>query len=116
MELAGLLDITVEQGSTFSLPLTLEDGNGAIDLTGAIARMEVRKPRTSDVVLLTLTTENGRINIDGSTGEVTLGITDEDTTALTFKRGVYDLELVYSNGTVGRWLEGRFLVSRETTR
>lgn len=112
---AGLLNLNIEQGSTFTLIMLYEDEAGApIDLTGMTARMQLRRQFASDAVLLSLTTENARITLTPSTGEIALFIDAPDTALLTGS-GVYDLELV--NGpVVNRLLQGTFKICNEVTR
>ena len=48
LEEAGEYDITIEQGSGFSLPLVYEAPEGSpVDFTGATARMHVREKYSS---------------------------------------------------------------------
>ncbi|WP_312299214.1 hypothetical protein [Stutzerimonas nitrititolerans] len=84
-----------------------------VDLTGAKARMQIR-PQIGGPVLLELTTENGGLEI---TAPGTLGrtLSAEQTAALTWTEGVYDLEVEYADGTVQRYLQGAVTVSREVT-
>ena len=112
---AGLLNISIEQGSTFNLIMTYEDENSLpINLTGMTARMQLRRQFASDAVLLSLTTANGRITLTPLTGEIALFIDAPDTALLTGS-GVYDLELV--NGpVVNRLLQGTFKICNEVTR
>jgi len=113
--LAGLLDLTIEQGSTFNLVMTYEDENGdPINLTGMTARMQLRRQALSQSALISLTTENGRISLGGINGVITLNINANDTEYLTGS-GVYDLELV-NGSTVNRLLEGSFKICDEVTR
>ena len=55
--------------------------NEPVDLTGVTARMQLREKLDSSVVLLELTTENGRIVVDDATKTITLNITAADTAA-----------------------------------
>lgn len=114
--LAGQYDITVEQGSTFSLTLVYQDQRGyVVPLTGYTARMQLRQSAAASTSQLELTTENGRISITPDEGRITLSISAADTAALSALPGVYDLEIV--NGTfVQRILEGAYTVSPEVTR
>ena len=113
--LAGLLNLTIEQGATYVLPFVYQDEAGnPINLTGMTARMQLRRQFASDSALLSLTTENGRIAITPLEGKITLSISATDTALLTGS-GVYDLELV--NGpTVSRLLEGSFDICNEVTK
>lgn len=114
----GYLDITIYQGATFKRIIRLKDSaNVAIDLTGGAARMQIRRVITDATPLIELAAANGRATIaDAANGEVSLLIAAEDTSALDFERGVYDLEIEYSDGTVDRVLEGKVRLSKEVTR
>lgn len=114
----GYLAITIYQGATFKRIIRLKDSaNAAIDLTGSTARMQIRQAITDTTPLIELTAANSRATItDAANGEITLLIADEDTAELDFVKGVYDLEVEYSDGTVDRVLRGKVRLSKEVTR
>lgn len=113
--LAGSYDLTIEQGATFTLAMFYQDDAGAaVDLTGATARMQLRTAVSASTPAIELTTQNGRITIDGARGQITLNIAAADTAGLTGS-GVYDLEIVQGS-TVQRILEGAYKVNPEVTR
>lgn len=110
----GQYDFVILQGATFSSVFTVKTGAGvAWNLTGWTARMTIKDSK-GGTTLLSLTTSNSRITLGGSAGTVTLTITAADTAALTWTRGVYDLELV-NGSTVYRILEGVITVNEEVT-
>ena len=112
---AGAYDITCEQGATFSRTLTVKDSSGnARNLSGYTARMQVRRLVSSSSTLIELTTTNGRISLNSS-GEIALSISASDTASLA-EGGVYDLEIIASDGTVERVVEGNFYLDLEVTR
>jgi len=114
---AGTYNITIEQGATFRLRLTLTDGVEPTPLTGYIARMQIRQKVQSSEVLHTMTTENGGITITALSGQIDLYISDEDTADFAFRSAVYDLELEdVGSGEVVRVIQGAILVSPEVTR
>ncbi len=116
---AIIKDLLIEQGATFRDGFILKTGTGETavpaDLTGYTARMQIREEIDSSAVLIELTTENGRIDIDPLTGTVTLMIDADDTAELSFDVGNYDLELV-SGSFVKRVVKGRVTLSKEVTR
>jgi hypothetical protein len=83
-----------------------------VDLAGCAARMSIRD--TAGNLLLELNTENGRLVI-AAPGRLIITLTAAETTAITWQKGRYDLELTMSNGDVTRWAEGEVVVSREVT-
>lgn len=111
------LKFTIFQGATFRKRLTWKGPSGApINLTGCTARMQVRSEIDSTEVLLELTTENGGIALGGVDGTIDLYVSDEDTAAVTWSDGVWDLEIVHPDGDVTRLAQGSISVSPEVTR
>lgn len=124
---AGRYDITLEQGSTFDLPVRYQDSAGtAIDLTDYSARMQVRESPASALVVEfnSNLTSNGFIFLsgaaenreDGANGNLRIFMSAANSAALPSFRGRYDLELEDSSGYVTRLLEGQFVVEAEITR
>ena len=114
---AGLYDFTIEQGATFVRSFVWKASEGTpVNLTACTARMQVRQSYSADDILLNATTENGRLQISGPDGKVTLFLPADVTAAIAWRRGRYDLEIVAPDGTVTRLLEGQITVSKEITR
>jgi hypothetical protein len=112
------LPITILQGETFAFPMVWKAGDPAlpVDVTGCSARMQVRSVVGSADVLLELTTANGRIELGDTDGAITLNLSAEETAALAWRNGVYDLEVVHADSRVRRLLEGSIKVKPEVTR
>jgi hypothetical protein len=123
--IAGNYNILCQQGSSFGRVIAVEqprtptEANPAeyepYPLTNHTARMQVRRTIESTTPLITLTTENGRITLNGADGLINLSISAADTAALT-SSGVYDLEIISSSGLVSRVIQGTFTLSPEVTR
>ena len=113
----GRYDLTIYQGSTFSKSIQIRESDGLtpVNMTGYTARLQMRETFDSSTILVTLTTENGGISIDGATGSIVLTMSATATAALTWTAARYDLEIV-SGATVYRPIEGKVKVSREVTR
>lgn len=109
---------SIIQGATYMLSFTWKAGVDKIpvDLTGCTARMQVRTKVGASIPLLSLTTENGGISLGGTAGTINLLIDAEDTAALSWTSGVYDLEIVHPGGQVRRLMYGSVTVSPEVTR
>lgn len=86
-----------------------------VDLTGVTGRLQVRAAAGSNEVLTELNTTNGGLVIDGL-GLLRVHLSATESAALSWKAGVYDLELTFSDGTVTRFAEGDVVVSQEVTR
>lgn len=113
------LDLTIYKGSTFVKTLQWKTGDPAVavDLTGCTARMQVRKSPCDSSLLESLNTENGKIVItEPINGKLEIRISANTSSAYTFMTGVYDLEIVFTNGTVTRIIEGNFIAMPEVTR
>lgn len=114
---AASYDILIEQGATYQQTFAWKDSDGvAIDITGYTARMQVRRSRSAETVLLEATTTNGYIVLGDALGTIAVTIPASITQDVTASRGVYDLELVSAGGIVTRLLEGSVEISKEVTR
>lgn len=111
---AGLLNILIEQGATFSRTLTVySSGTTALNLTGKTLRGQLRKnlADTSPAGTFTFTLADQGT----SPGVASWIMSATDTAALTAQTLRYDVELV-DGTTVTRILEGEAFVSGEVTR
>jgi hypothetical protein len=112
----GVYDFTVYQGATFTRTFVWTTDGDPVDLTGRTARMQIRPSFGSSEVYLDATTENGLITITALTGEVTLTIPADVSEGFTWRCGRYDIELVASDDSVVRLVQGAVTVSKEITR
>ena len=121
---AGIYNFTIEQGTTFIRVFNYKDSNGnPIDLSdgGVELRMQIRETIDSPdpIVGGTFTDESG-FTISTPVGtpsasQFTLVIPATTSSAYTFSRAVYDIELVNNNVTT-RLLQGKIKLSKEVTR
>ena len=115
--------LEIEQGATFTLGFNWHQPDAVdptlpgtpYDLTGWIARLQIRKSQGSPV-LLDASTVNGKIVLGTTNGRVDIKFTDEDTDALTTTSALYDLELENPAGDVFRLLEGSVSISKNITQ
>ena len=112
------VNLKIDQGASFNKLVTWKAGTPAlpVNLTGCSARMQIRGKLLDAVALLDLTTVNGGIALGGVAGTVTIIITAAQTTLFAWASAVYDLEIVYADGTVRRLLTGSVSVSPNITR
>lgn len=110
--LAGVLNLTIEQGATFTQRLTWKVDGVAVNLTGYTARMKVRE-RLNEPAIISLTTGSG-IVLGGAAGTVDITISAANTALLNYGKYIYDLELV-NGATVTRLVKGKITVDPEVT-
>lgn len=114
--MATVKNLVIDQGTTFSLTITVADANGnAIDLDGYTLRAQLRKSYGA-TSYTSFTMEAAE---DTTTGELTISLTDTQTSALKAGRYVYDVEIVApvaDDSVVTRVLEGIITVTPEVTR
>ena len=110
---AGTYNFTLEQGSTFSRQITVQENGTALNLTGYTARMQMRSTHDSSTIALTYTTT---IASPASNGIVNLSATAAQSAAIEEGIYVYDLEIESSGGVVTRLMEGKVTVTPEVTR
>ncbi len=114
--IAGVHNFTIDQGATWTRTVELQNPDETpYNLTGYTARMQIRREITSTTVIMSLTTENGRIALGGALGTITLTLTDELTATIPYD-GVYDLEIVSNGGEVYRVIKGIIRLNPEVTR
>ena len=80
--------------------------------------MHVRTSEDATDTVLVLTTENGRINLHGTNGNITLTVDDDTMATIPEDKYVYDLELLGPTKTlyIYKLLRGNFVVRAEVTR
>jgi len=108
--MATVQNITIDQGTTFSLTLTLTNDDGtAKDLSDYTVSSQLRKSYyTSTYTAFTTATVD-------STGELTISLTAAQTSNIKAGRYVYDIEISSSAETL-RVLEGIVTVTPEVTK
>tara|TARA_B100000902_G_scaffold155285_1_gene151710 strand:+ start:692 stop:1036 length:345 start_codon:yes stop_codon:yes gene_type:complete len=109
-------NLTIDQGATFSKTFTYKSGGNAVDLSTHTARMMVRSSYDASSTLVSLTSAGGDITL-ASNGVIVVTISATATAALAAPNsGVYDLEIVASDGTVTRLLQGNVSITPEVTK
>lgn len=113
----------LQQGATETLQFEFfDDAAGKIpsDLTNFMARMQIRDEHDSATFILERTTEGpggDNIVLGGPAGTLVIHITAAVMAALPAPfKGVYDLELIDSGGSVERSVEGAVEITPEVTR
>jgi hypothetical protein len=106
-------NFTAWRGGTWRKQITLYTGADTTSpvrtLGGCRASLKIENPTTRETLKL-LTTENGGIDLDISQGTINLLIRSDDTAALSWAVGVYQLLLTNSAGDIEPLLYGQFIV------
>ena len=110
--MASISNIFIDQGATFTTTVTVSDANGdAVSLVGYSVAAQIRKSHLSS----TSTAFTASIS-NASAGEITISLTDSQTTSLEAGRYVYDVLITASGGTKTRVVEGQVTVNPSVTR
>jgi hypothetical protein len=122
---AGVCNLLIQQGETFSRLITIKDGQTVpqpINLTGYTARASVRPTADSTTITCAFLCT---FDPDRATGKITISLTDTQTSAIPttgktaydkYAKYQWDMEIVDSLGSVIRLLNGGVEVSPEVTR
>lgn len=114
---AATINLVIEQGTDFSHIVSLQNDDGSVlNLTGYDARMQIRSTVSTASVLTELTVGNGGIEVNALAGQLRLNIDNATTSAMTWRSGVYDLEIISGAGVVTRVMQGNATLSLEVTR
>lgn len=125
---AAHYDITIEQGATFELPLSLQVESSSVnptlipmDLTGYTARAQIRDMYHAPTVLSTLLSEfnyygtRTSVGTTDASGSIVLSLTADETELLPHVRAVWDLK-IYIGAIEMRVLEGIAWIRPSVTR
>lgn len=119
---AGLYDLYIERGATFTRNCIYQDGTGArVNMTGMTLSAQIRSNYSEQSVLATITATI----TDAVNGEFTLSLTASQTEALPVKLAVdfenqktyYTWDLLLNAGsTKRRLMQGNVTISPDVTR
>tara|TARA_Y100001937_G_C7099610_1_gene321834 strand:+ start:320 stop:658 length:339 start_codon:yes stop_codon:yes gene_type:complete len=110
--MATIANLQIDQGSDFTTTINLDNIDGTdFDLSGFTVKSQMAKTYASS----TKTTISSTIS-NATAGEITLSLTNAQTTALAAGRFVYDVEITQtSGGAVTRVIEGQITVHPQVT-
>lgn len=108
MSKAAELDFIIQRGDDVSHIVSIVDSTGVLfPTTGYTGSFEVFS--TSEMEgspLLSLTTANGGLALNGPAGQFTITITDTVTTALVWSNGYYRMQITSPGGSTTRIMQG----------
>ena len=110
---AGTYNLTIDQGTTFNLDVTIKEDDVAKDLTGYSARAQLRTTKTASSVAASFTCTIPT----PANGTVKMTLSPSTSSAMTAGMFFYDLE-IYTSGDaiVKRIIEGTAKLTQEVTR
>lgn len=110
--MAIISNLTIDQGSDFSVTITVEDNDGNIvDISGYTVEGKIKKNYAS----LTSVEFSTTSPITSTDGTINLTLTDAQTKDMEAGRYVYDVEITSSGGGTTRVLEGQVEVTPGVT-
>ena len=110
--MAIIANLYIDQGTDYTITVDVTDSAGDIlDLTGYTATAQMRKTYSSSSLSATFTT-----SISAVAGQVTISLTDTQTSALEAGRYVYDLNIESGTGVKTRVIEGQAVITPGVTR
>ena len=110
--MAIIANLYIDQGTDFSITVDVTDSAGDIlDLSNYTASAQIRKTYSSSTVSETFST-----TVSELAGQVTLSLTDTQTSGLEGGRYVYDLNITSNGGVTTRVIEGQAIVTPGVTR
>ena len=110
--MASISNIFIDQGADFTTTVTVTDSNGdAVSLVGYSAAAQIRKSYSSSTSTAFTTSIS-----NASGGEITITLSDTQTSALEAGRYLYDVLITASGGDKTRVVEGQVTVNPSVTR
>lgn len=124
--LGSQYNITMQQGSTFELYLTIKDSiSNTRNLSNYSAAMQIRPSYSSKTITESLSTNTGEITIIPSEGKINISLSAARTANIKVDFSnkkppksiyVYDLEITNDENKVSKLLYGDVIVYGEVTR
>jgi uncharacterized cupin superfamily protein len=110
--MAGISNLVVDQGTTFSSIITVADQTGTpLNITNYTVKSQFRKSYQSS------SATNFTASIyDATTGRIRLQLAPSDTSNIQAGRYLYDIELTSPTGDKFRALEGLVIITPEITQ
>ena len=110
--MAGISNLVVDQGTTFSSIITVADQTGTpLNITNYTVKSQFRKSYQSS------SATNFTASIyDATTGRIRLQLDPSDTSNIQAGRYLYDIELTSPIGEKFRALEGLVIITPEITK
>lgn len=109
--MASKANLVMDQGSNFSVTITLTDENGnLIDLSGFTGYSSMRKTYSS------INATAFGVSLNTLSGTITLTLDSQYTAAIPGGRYVYDVDVISSANVVSRILEGMVTVTPSVTK
>lgn len=112
---AGKYDIYIEQGTDKTIPFRWLRGGVPVSIAGLEIRCQIRPQAKSATLIDDLSTDNGRITIDGATNTFYMNFPHAVTDLYSFQVAAYDVEIVEAGGIVTRLVEGKVTNSFQVT-
>ena len=110
--MSSISNIFIDQGADFTTTVTVTDSNGdAVSLVGYSAAAQIRKSYSSSTSTAFTTSIS-----NASGGEITITLSDTQTSALEAGRYLYDVLITASGGDKTRVVEGQVTVNPSVTR
>ena len=110
--MASIANLYIDQGTDYSITVDVTDSAGDVqNLSGYTASAQMRKTYSSSTIAGTFST-----SISESTGQVTISLTDTQTSSIEAGRYVYDLLVTSAGGQTTRVIEGQAVITPGVTR
>jgi len=110
---AGTYNLIIDQGTTFTLDITIKEDDVVKDLTGYSARAQMRATKTASSVAASFTCTIPT----PANGTVRMALSPSTSSAMTAGQFFYDLEIyTSSDAIVKRIVEGTVTLTQEVTR
>lgn len=118
MTKAAVHNIVIQRGTTFEFSVTYKTGKPLlpVNLTGCLIRCQFREEYESTAILAEFTILNGKVTMEPLLGKIKLRAEAQETTTYTWASAVYDIEIVFLDGTVRRPIRGKITIEDEVTR
>lgn len=113
---AGILNLVIDQGADFELPIIYKRDDIPVDITGCSVRAQFRPSFTSEELVFDASTFNGFITLDPLLGVINFTLPFTTTTNPSHDSGVWDMYLYFPNDKRIKLLTGTFKINWSVTK
>ena len=116
-QVTQVINVSINAGTNYVLPLQWVNlsTNLPFDLSGYSSKLQVRASYTDPIILLEMSTANGRIILGGAQGDIDVVFVPSDTLGIAWSKAIYDLLVTSPLGVDTKLCKGEFIVEPTVT-
>lgn len=113
---AGLLNLVIDQGADFELPIIYKKDEVPVNITGCQVKAQFRPSYNSEELVFEASTQNGFITLVPEEGVINFTLPNSVTTTPSKNEGVWDMYIYFPDNKKIKLLQGSFKLNWSVTK